>query len=576
MANRELTSFLRYYRTHAPLLACDLFAVALHAGFTVAIPFTAYFIFTDCLGDPARTLKGTTALAALVVCTGILEWAYIQVGHFLGVRVETEMRNHFFAHIQRLPFAYFDRTKTGDIMSRITSDLMLVAETSHHLWEEITAVSLTVTGAFIVMFSLNPALAGITLLPLPLIVFFASRFQRGIHRNLRAVREQVSAINSQVENAVQGIREVKAFTRERHEIDAFSEINNRFRLAWEKVYSLYAPFFAGTQFLVQCYSILYIAAGAWMVGRGTATAAEVLVFFMYSRYVTQPVIRVINCMDMFQQGFVGYRRFREIIREEPEPDAPGAPALDVARVRGEIVFSHVHFTYPGALRPVLNDVSLTIPAGKTVALVGPSGAGKTTLAALIPRFYDLSSGEIRLDGIPITTLRKQDLRSVIGIVSQRPFLFDTTIRNNVLFGRAGASDADVIAALRSANIAEFVLDLPRGLDTPIGENGILLSGGQRQRIAIARVFLKNPSLLIFDEATSALDTISESAVQEAMCRLCAGRTTLIIAHRLSTVRHADMIFHMEGGAIAESGTHLELLAKNGLYAALCEAVENRI
>ncbi|MCI6590326.1 MAG: ABC transporter ATP-binding protein/permease [Lentisphaeraceae bacterium] len=561
-----------YYRAQRRLLALDLTAIVLHAGVQVAIPFTALRVFQVYL--PAGNLRATAMAAAvfagLALAAAGLEWCYILFGHWLGIRVEAAMRNAFFDHIQRLPFAYFDRTKTGEVISRITSDLMLVGETAHHLLEDLAEVTLILTGAFVVMFSLNATLALFTLLPIPFILVFAGAFQKRIHRVWRENRREVSTLASHVENVVQGIREIKSFTNEQRERTLFRQVNSRFRRSFEKVYLLYAPLFALTQLLLEGYSLLYIALGAWMVATGAADLPQVFAFFMYSRYVTTPMRRIVNGLDMYQQGLVGYCRFREFLAQAPETD-PAAGGEPLCEVRGELRFEALRFRYPGTERTVLDLPELTLPAGSICALVGPSGAGKSTLAALIPRFYEPTEGRLYLDGRDTATLPKRSLRAAIGIVAQRPFLFDGSIRDNLLLGNAEADDETLFAALEQANLAAFVRSLPEGLSTPVGEHGLMLSGGQAQRIAIARVFLKNPPILILDEATSALDTFAEAAVQEALARLSRGRTTLIIAHRLTTIRHATLICYLEAGRIVERGSHAELLERNGRYAELLRA-----
>lgn len=561
-----------YYRAQRRLLALDLTAIVLHAGVQVAIPFTALRVFQVYL--PAGNLRATATAAAvfagLALAAAGLEWCYILFGHWLGIRVEAAMRNAFFDHIQRLPFAYFDRTKTGEVISRITSDLMLVGETAHHLLEDLAEVTLMLTGAFVVMFSINATLALFTLLPIPFILVFAGAFQKRIHRVWRENRREVSTLASHVENVVQGIREIKSFTNEQRERTLFRQVNSRFRRSFEKVYLLYAPLFALTQLLLEGYSLLYIALGAWMVATGAADLPQVFAFFMYSRYVTTPMRRIVNGLDMYQQGLVGYCRFREFLAQAPEAD-PAAGGEPLREVRGELRFEALRFRYPGTERTVLDLPELTLPAGSVCALVGPSGAGKSTLAALIPRFYEPTEGRLYLDGRDTATLPKRSLREAIGIVAQRPFLFDGSIRDNLLLGNAEADDETLFAALEQANLAAFVRSLPEGLSTPVGEHGLMLSGGQAQRIAIARVFLKNPPILILDEATSALDTFAEAAVQEALARLSRGRTTLIIAHRLTTIRHATLICYLEAGRIVERGSHAELLARNGRYAELLRA-----
>ncbi len=563
-----------YYRAQRGLLLLDLSVIILHAGVQIAIPFIALHVFQVWLpeGNLTATAWAALAFAVLTVIAAGLEWCYILFGHWLGIRVEATMRNAFFDHIQCLPFSFFDRTKTGEVLSRITSDLMLVGETAHHLLEDLAEVLLVMTGAFVVMFWMNPTLATFTLLPVPFILLFAGCFQKKIHRVWRENRSQVSTLSAHVENVVQGIREIKSFTHEDRERHTFRQVNRRFRRSFEKVYVLYAPLFAGTQMLLEGYSLMYIALGSWMVVNDAATLPQVFAFFMYSRYVTTPMRRIVNGLDMYQQGLVGYCRFREFVAQPPESDpAADAPPLNLAEVKGELRFQNLRFRYPGTDRDVLHLPELTLPAGSVCALVGPSGAGKSTLAALIPRFYEPTEGNIILDGRDTIDIPKHSLREAIGIVAQRPFLFDGTIRDNLLLGKPSATDEELLTALTRANLRDFVEGLPTGLDTPVGEHGLMLSGGQAQRVAIARIFLKNPPILILDEATSALDTFSEAAVQDALIRLSHGRTTLVIAHRLTTIRHATLICYLENGKLVESGSHDDLLARDGRYKALLHA-----
>lgn len=568
MIRKATATLAAFYGRHRKLLVSDLVCRLSRTVLQLAIPMVALKVFQEYL--PNRDLQATAFAALVFACLALssaaLEWAGTICGQWLGFRIEADMRKRMFDHIESLPFAYFDRTKTGEILSRITGDLRQIGMTAHLLPEALLEITLTLLGAFAVMFWLNPVLAAITLIPIPFILLFAGAFQKRIHAVWRGNRQDAAAFAAHVENAVAGIREVKSFTCEDRERRAFNRVNTRFRKSFERMSKLYGPINSGTQLMVEGYSLLYIAVGAWMTVNGSADIAEVFAFYMYSRYVTMPMMRAVNFLDMFQQGLVGCRRYLELMEEEPEHDSKEMRYLtDVA---GEIVFKNIRFRYEESDRDILNIPSLTIPAGSVTAFVGPSGGGKSTVAALIPRFYEPICGEINLDGSNIADLSKKSLRSKIGIVAQRPFLFDGTIRENLKLGDPRASEEDIFAALEGANLADFVRSLPKGLETEVGERGVKLSGGQAQRIAIARVFLKNPAILILDEATSALDTFSEAAVHSALMNLSNGRTTLVIAHRLSTIRHATTIIYLEAGKIVESGSHEDLMRLNGKYHAL--------
>ncbi len=564
---RNVKVFVSYYKPYKVLAAADLVSILAQSGLTILLPMVVYRVFNNYL--PQMELRMLlTAAVLLFVLTALIsgaEYVSLRWGHILGARMEADMRRDIFSHIQKLSFNYFDRTKTGHIMSRISNDLTMLAETAHHAPEDLLISTLTLTGAFIVMFSINPLLAAITLIPLPFIIVWGSIFQTRMRRGFRSVREKIAEINRSVENSIQGVREVKSFTNEGMEIIKFKKVNTSFLSAKEEVYSTLASFHAGEKFLMQSYSLLFIGAGALLAYYEKADIPQIIAFFMYSRYITMPMMRALSFTEQFQQASSAFERFQEVMLENPDlKDAPDA--VVPKNIHGTIRFNNVSFSYPS--RPdsdVIDHVSFEVKAGTTVALVGESGAGKSTIAALIPRFYDVSEGSIEIDGLDIRKYRQKDLRARIGIVQQSAFLFDASIRENILFGRPGASEEEVLEAAREANAMDFISALPEGLDTQVGERGVKLSGGQRQRLSIARVFLKNPPILIFDEATSALDNESEELVRQSMETLCKGRTAIIIAHRLSTVKHVDLIYCLKNGRLIESGTHAELIAKDGYY-----------
>jgi ATP-binding cassette subfamily B protein len=563
-----LRRFASYYGPHRKLFAVDIISAVLRSAFMMVVPYLVVrMLGKEQLKRASLSEIWVTILilSGLMILMAITEFINIKWGHILGTRIETAMRGDLFRHLQKLSFQYFDHTKTGHIMSRISNDLFTISELAHHAPEDfILSVSL-LTGSLAFMFVINWQMALIVALPLPLLLIWGNVFKIRLRRTFREVRKRVADINSNVENSIQGIREVKSYAKERYAINQFDCVNNDFKMAKTNMYHTMAGFHSGMVFFIESYSVIIIGGGMLLVHAGRMEIVELVGFLMYRRYMFQPIRRLTGFVEQFQQGAAAFERFVEIMEEEPETrDLHDALPLD--HVGGDIQLKHVQFKYNDSdARWILDDVSIHIKPGQTVALVGESGAGKSTLASLIPRFYEWQGGSILIDGQDVMALRKQDLRRNVGIVQQSVFLFDTTVRENIMFGRPSATEDDLIAAAKSAHIYDFIMSLPDGFDATVGERGVMLSGGQKQRISMARVFLKNPPILIFDEATSSLDAESEVFIQESLERLCAGRATLVIAHRLSTVRNADYTYVMRDGKIAEEGTHASLIEQGGYY-----------
>ncbi|MBO5760485.1 MAG: ABC transporter ATP-binding protein [Lentisphaeria bacterium] len=560
---KVLGSFVHYYTPWRPLFFLSLFCSLAGAGMQMLIPLCVYRAFQEnnTLSVILFLIAGIFVLMCLIA---VCNYICTKYGHIVGVRMEADMRDDLFAHLQKLSFNYFDKTKTGHIMSRITNDLSMISELAHHGPEDISAALIMFVAGLSVMFVINPFLTLVTIIPMPLFIFWASRFQGKMRKGFRESRKKIADLNSQVENSIQGIREVKSFTQEKQEIGKFKSVNASFRMIREALFGTMASFHSGMRFFMDGYSLLFVIVGVILNHYGKASLLEIMTFFMYSKYITMPVFGLLNFSEQFHQGLTAYERFYEVLQEDSSVvDKEGGISSDKP-VKGDIEFRNVSFSY-NEKEEVLKNITLRIPAGTEAALVGESGVGKTTIAALIPRFYDVCSGEILLDGLNVKEYSLEYLRKNIGIVRQTPFLFDTTIRENILFGKPDATEEEMIQAAKDANIYDFIMSLPEKFDAKVGEHGILLSGGQKQRISIARVFLKNPPILIFDEATSALDNQSEELVRESMEKLCRNRTTLIIAHRLSTVKHAEKLFAMKNGLLVEEGSHEALLQKEDGY-----------
>jgi ATP-binding cassette subfamily B protein len=566
-----LRQFLAYYRPWKGLFWLD-FGCAVASGLLeLAFPM-AVQVFIDRLlpqGDLGITLLAAGALLLIyLVNTGLMA-VVTYWGHKLGINIETEMRARAFDHLQKLSWRWYDTQRTGHLVARVTRDLEEIGEVAHHGPEDLFIAIMTFVGAFALMAAIHPGLAGLTAVIVPATVALVIVYGGRMTDTWRSIFSRIGDFNVRLEENVGGIRVVQAFANEDHERALFARDNASYRRAKLDAYRIMAASISINYMAMRGIQVVVMVAGAWLVIEGRLTTGGFVAFLLLAGVFVRPLEKIAAVIETYPKGIAGFRRYLELLGTEPDvadrPDARPSP-----RLSGAVHFEGVGFGYDPA-RPVLRDLSFEVRPGETLAFVGPSGAGKTTALALLPRFYEPTQGRITLDGIPIADLTLDSLRRQIGIVSQDVFLFGGTLRENIAYGRLDATEAEIRAAADLARLGPMIDDLPLGLDTIVGERGVTLSGGQKQRVAIARVFLRNPPILILDEATSALDTETEREIQAALDRLAQGRTTLIIAHRLATIRHADRIAVMRDGRIAEIGSHTELAAQQGLYAKLAAA-----
>ncbi|ETT41212.1 multidrug ABC transporter ATP-binding protein [Paenibacillus amylolyticus] len=566
-----LRRFMSYYRPYKRLFILDFSCAIAAALLELAFPLAVNRVVDQLLpaGNWSMILAACVGLLGIYLLSSFFHYAVTYWGHKLGINIESDMRRELFQRVQKQSFRFFDNNKTGHLVSRMTNDLMDIGEIAHHGPEDLFIALMTLAGAFGIMLGINWQLAVMTFIIVPLMIYLSLYFSRKMSKAFKRMFADIADYNARVENNVSGIRVVQAFANEKHEVGRFVENNERFRLTKLITYRIMAWNSSLSFILMKFVSLFVLVCGTWFVIQGSMTYGEFIAFVMLSNVFLGPIEKINSVIETYPKGIAGFRRYLELL--EAVPDVEDTPqAKPIPDVKGDIAFHNVTFSY-GEHKPTLSQVNLDIQAGQTVALVGPSGGGKTTLCSLIPRFYDVDAGHISIDGIPVKDMTLESMRSHIGIVQQDIFLFDGTIRENIAYGKLNASDEEIWQAIRRAQLEELVQSQPDGLDTMIGERGVKLSGGQKQRLSIARMILKNPPILILDEATSALDTETEAAIQLALSELAQGRTTLVIAHRLATIRHADRIVVVENGSVAEQGSHEELLARKGSYSRLHQA-----
>lgn len=568
--------FISYYKKHKVLFTIDMICAFLVATLDLVFPMLTKQVLDE--GIPNKDIKMivTFAIVLIVLYSIKLVANYVIAywGHVMGVRMQYDMRKDIFSHLQTLSFSYFDNNKTGQLMSRIVNDLMEISELAHHGPEDLFISIIMLLGSFILLCKINVKLTLIIFAFIPLIAWFAMAKRVKMSKSFDNVRVKIAEVNGRLENSISGIRVAKAFTNEEYEMEKFDEDNVKYKKARSYAYKYMAEFISGMTFMVDILNVVVIGFGGYFAYKEYITPSELVVYLMYISYFMQPIKRLASFIEQYQSGMSGFKRFVEIM--DTKPDIKECEnAIDLDTLRGDIEFKNVNFKYSTG-KDILKDLNLTINDGETVALVGPSGGGKTTICHLIPRFYELNEGSIKIDGKNIKDLKLKSLRQNIGIVQQEVFLFTGTVKENILYGNPMASDEDIVKAAKEANIHEYIESLPDGYDTFIGERGIKLSGGQKQRISIARIFLKNPPILILDEATSALDNTTEIMIQNSLEKLSEGRTSIVVAHRLSTIKNADRIIVITNNGILEQGSHEELLANKGAYYKLYNAQFNGI
>lgn len=568
---KPFSIFMSYIGGHRKLFAIDMLCALAVALIDLIFPYVSRYSMKVML--PSKLYKAFFIVMGIMVLAYLLKsWLYYiitVVGHKMGVLVESDMRRDVFTHMQSLSFSYYDNNRTGVLMSRITSDLFEITELAHHGPENILICVLTIVGALAVMFAMQWQLALVIAMTLPLCFWFTVKQRLRMKEANIEVKRKTAEIYSAIESSISGIRTAKAFANEEQESNKFDRANELFRGSKVEYYRSMGLFNSGMEFTTGIVQVVVIAVGGLLIMRDRMNYIDLITFSLYVSTFISPVRKLTQFAELYMQGTAGFARFLEVMRTRPTiEDAPDATELETTE--GRVDYNHVSFHYGNGV-PVLTDINLHIKPGECLAVVGPSGGGKTTLCQLLPRFYDVCGGSVEVDGVDVRRVTQASLRRNIGVIQQDVFMFAGTIRENIRYGRPEATDEEIVEAAVRAQIHSEIMEMPDGYDSYIGERGVMLSGGQKQRISIARVFLKNPKILILDEATSALDTVTEQRIQDSLDELSEGRTTIIIAHRLSTVKNADVIAVVEGEHIIEMGSHSELMQKNGEYAALCRA-----
>ncbi|RDY23371.1 ABC transporter ATP-binding protein [Romboutsia maritimum] len=562
-----LKEFVKYYKPYKKLFILDLLAAFLFALCNLVYPMITRNIMDDVVPnkDLKMLLLFTIVLIGIFIFKAGLNYFMQYWGHVVGVRMQADMRGYVFTHLQKLPNTYFDNNKTGITMSRIINDLMEISELAHHGPEDLFISIIMLVGSFFILLDINVILTILIFVVLPFVVWFAVAQRKKMNKAFMETRVKTGDVNATLENSIAGMKVTKSFCTENEELKKFIESNDVFKKARESAYKVMAEYFSGMNLFMDILELIALVAGGYFTYLGKITIGDFAAYILYVKMFIEPIKKLINFTEQYQSGMTGFERFTEIINEETEKEIENP--VELKDVKGRIEIENISFTYEDETR-VLDGLSLSIQSGKTVALVGPSGGGKTTLCNLIPRFYEFEKGDIKIDGKSIRDISLKSLRKNIGVVQQDVFLFTGTIKDNILCGKPQATDDEVISAAKKARIHDFIKALPDGYDTYIGERGVKLSGGQKQRISISRIFLKNPPIIILDEATSALDNVTEREIQESLEELSKDRTSLVVAHRLSTIKNADEIIVLTENGVEERGTHDELITKKGVYSTL--------